>query len=72
MLLKRNLIYVLPVTIMLALWSQFAFGHGHSHEPVNKETANLKATKIIASFIKQKLLIRAGQVQLLAHQRKIV
>jgi len=31
-------------------------GHGHSHEPVDQTTANSKATKIIASFIKQKKL----------------
>ena len=31
-------------------------GHGHSHSPVNQVTANSKATKIIASFIKQKTL----------------
>ena len=31
-------------------------GHGHSHEPVNQATANSKATKIIANFIKQKVL----------------
>ena len=31
-------------------------GHGHSHSPVNQATANSKATKIIASFIKQKTL----------------
>jgi len=30
MLLKRNFIFLLPVTIILALWSQFAFGHGMS------------------------------------------
>ena len=31
-------------------------GHGHSHSPVDQATANSKATKIIASFIKQKTL----------------
>ena len=31
-------------------------GHGHSPEPVNQTTANSKATKIVASFIKQKTL----------------
>ena len=47
----------------LALFSMVAIaggghdhGHGHSHEPVNQATANSKATKIIASFIKQKTL----------------
>ena len=30
MLLKRNLIFLLSVTIMLAFWSQLAFGHGMS------------------------------------------
>lgn len=30
MLLKRNLYFLLPVTIMLILWSQFAIGHGMS------------------------------------------
>lgn len=29
---------------------------GHSHSPVNQATANLKATKIIENFIKQKTL----------------
>lgn len=31
-------------------------GHGHSHKPVDQATANSKATKIIAGFIKQKKL----------------
>ena len=31
-------------------------GHGHSHSPVDQTTANATATKIIASFIKQKTL----------------
>ncbi len=30
--------------------------HGHSHSPVNQKAANAIATKIIASFIKQKTL----------------
>ncbi len=31
-------------------------GHGYSHSPVNQKAANAIATKIIASFIKQKTL----------------
>lgn len=31
-------------------------GHGHSHSPVNQVTAKEKATKIVASFIKQKTI----------------
>ena len=30
--------------------------HGHGHSPVDQATANSKATKIVASFIKQKTL----------------
>ena len=31
-------------------------GHGHSHDPVDQKKANSIATKIVASFIKQKTL----------------
>lgn len=51
----------LLLSLSLTLFSMVAIagsghGHGHSHEPVNKTTANSKATKIVASFIKQKTL----------------
>lgn len=53
----------LLLSLTLALFSMAAIaggghehGHGHSHEPVNQITANSKATKIVASFIKQKIL----------------
>lgn len=54
---------ILLLGLTLGLFSMMAIaggghdhGHGHGHEPVNQATANLKATKIIASFIKQKTL----------------
>ena len=54
---------ILLLSLTLGLFSMTAMaggghdhGHGHSHEPVNQTTANSKATKIVASFIKQKTL----------------
>ena len=50
---------ILSLTLCLLSVTAIAGGghdHGHSHEPVNQATANSKATKIIASFIKQKKL----------------
>ena len=53
----------LLLSLMLGLFSMTAVaggghdhGHGHSHAPVDQATANSKAIKIIASFIKQKTL----------------
>ena len=53
----------LLLSLILGLFSMTAMaggghnhGHGHSHELVNQKTANSKATKIVASFIKQKTL----------------
>lgn len=47
-------------------------GHGHSHEPVNQATANLKATKIIANFIKQKTIDKIWASTTVSSSEKIM
>jgi len=61
----------------LALFSMMAVaggghdhGHGHSHSPVNQATANSKATKIIASFIKKKTLDKSWASTIVSSSEK--
>ena len=50
---------LLPITAMAGTGS--GHDHGHSHEPINQSTANLMATNIIVSFVKQKTIDKSWE-----------